>query len=401
MSIGIAITSFNRNKILSETVEKIKRLTKSPYKLVIVDDGSLNPVENATFRFDKNQGAPIAKNKCLELLEGCEHIMLFDDDTFPIKEGWEIAYINSGIKHLNYSFKYPYEVVNWVRHLQNPNGCMMYIHRSVINNIGGYDTGFVKYGYWHGSYSNRAYNVGLIPHPFIDIEKSEDYIYCLDQEPKTHKTSTSNRSKFLQQNKRRYNEKIDSTDYIDYIQHKPIKIWYSNPYSTEKNIGRAYNEFCSLVPDGDFICLTDGDMMYLTSDWGKQIEDVVKENGNKFGLIGCMTNRLGRKTQRIGEMDNNHDMLRHYEIAKKLSKNHYGKVQDVTRQKYVAGMFMLFPKSVWNKVKFRENNISFDDHFSNDVRKKGYKLGLMKGLYVYHLYRAWSDNPSKDIAHLI
>lgn len=399
--IGIGITSYNRNDILKSTIEQIKKFTKRPYKLVIVDDGSLTPVENAKFRFSKNQGAPIAKNKCIELLEGCEHIFLFDDDTFPIKKGWESSYIKSGVKHLNYSFKYPYELVNGSRHLENPNGCMMYIHRSVINNIGGFDTGFIKYGYWHGSYSIRAYNVGMIPHPFMDIENSEDYIYCLDQEPKKHRTATKNRSRFLQQNKRRYRAKIDSTDYIDYIQDKPIKVWYSNPYSTEKNIGKALNDFCENVPDGDWICLQDGDILYLTSDWGKQIEDVIKKHGQNYGLMGCMTNRLGRAIQRIGDMDSNHDILKHYDTAVKMSKQHWAEVEDITKKKYIAGMFMLFPKSLWKKVKFRENTASFDDHFSKDVLKKGYKLGLMKGLYVYHLYRAWSSNPSKDRAHLL
>ena len=48
----------------------------------------------------------------------------------------------------------------------------MYIHNSVIKKIGGYDKGFVKYGYWHAAFSNRVYNAGLIPHPFIDIVNS-------------------------------------------------------------------------------------------------------------------------------------------------------------------------------------------------------------------------------------
>lgn len=399
--IGIGITSFNRNKILKETVSKIKQFTKSPYKLVIVDDGSVTPVEGADYRFKTSQGTPIANNKCIELLEGCEHLFLFDDDCFVIKEGWELAYINSGVKHLNYSFKYKYEVVKGVRHLENPNGCMMYIHRDVINNIGGFDVGFIKYGYWHGSYSMRAFNVGLIPHPFMDIVGSEDYLYCLDQDPKTHKTASPTRSLYLRKNKKRYFEKIDSTEYIDYIEKKDVKVWYSNPYSSSKNIGKALNDFCGLVPDGDWICLQDGDICYLTSDWGRQIEDTLKEHSDKFGLIGCMTNRLGRPIQRIGEMDNDHDMMKHYETAKTMALEHYAEVEDITKKKYIAGMFMLFPKSVWNKVKFRENNIAFDDHFSNDVRKKGYKLGLMKGLYVYHLYRAWSDNPTKERAHLL
>ncbi len=398
--IGIGITTFNRNKILQNTIDKIKEFTKQPYKLVIVDDGSKVPVKDATFRFNTNQGAPIAKNKCLELLEGCEHIFLFDDDTYPIAEGWVDAYINSGSKHLNYSFKYSYEIVDNERHLKNPNGCMMYFHSSVLDAVGGFDEGFIKYGYWHGAYSNRVFNVGLVSYPFIDIIDGENYIYCLDQKGKAHKSATIRRGNFLSRNKKRYFSQINSTEYLPFKKKSNPKVWYSNPYSTDKNIGKGLNEFCELVPDDDWICLQDGDMMYLTSDWGKQIEDVVKGVGNEFGLIGCVTNRLGRSIQRIGEMNNDHDILNHYKIANEIKENNYGIVEDITDKKFIAGLFMLFPKSVWKECKFVENSISFDDSFSKLVRSKGYKLGLMKGLYVYHLYRGWSDNPTKERAHL-
>lgn len=398
--IGIGITTFNRNSQLMTTLLRIKKHTPRGVKIVIIDDGSTTEELQATFRFKKNQGSPIAKNKCLELLSDCDHIFLFDDDTYPIKEGWELLYINSGLNHLNYTFKYPFELVNGFRHLQNPNGCMMYLTREVLDKVGGFDTKFIKYGYWHGAFSNRVFNAGLIPHPFIDVPNSSEYIYCLDQNPKKHRTATANRGRYLVQNKKRYFQQINSSEFINYKTEKQIKVWYSNPFSVEKNIGKALNEFCELVPDGDWICLQDGDMMYLTPDWGKQIHDAIKLHGSKFGLIGCVTNRLGRPIQRIGEMDNDHNILNHYQTAIQLSKEHYAVVDDVTKKKYIAGMFMLFPKEVWKRVKFAENNIAFDDQFSQDVRRKGYKLGLMKGLYVYHAYRIWSDNPSKDRQHL-
>ena len=397
--IGIGITTFNRNDILKNTIDRIKKFTKEPFKLVVVDDGSPEPIHNASFRFEKNQGAPIAKNKCLELLSDCEHIFLFDDDTFPINDGWVDAYLKTGIKHLNYSFRYKYNLVDGVRYLSNPNGCMMYVHNSVLQRIGGFDTGFKKYGYWHGAFSNRVYNAGLIKHPFIDIVDSDKYIYCLDQEG-GHKSATERRGTFLSQNKKRYFEKINSKEFIPY-NNKDVKIWYSNPYNTDKNIGKGLNEFCALVPDNDWICLQDGDMMYLTPDWGVQIKEAVQRYGDAFGLIGCMTNRLSRPIQRVGEFDDNHDILYHYEIAKELLKESYGVVEDVTDKKYIAGLFMLFPKSLWNEIKFAENSPAFDDLFSKAVFKKGHKLGLMKGLYVYHFYRGWSNNPTKDRKHLL
>lgn len=399
--IGIGVTTFNRNRLVKNILEKIREFTKVPYKLVVVDDGSATPVKEATFRFNQNQGAPISKNKCLELLDDCEHIFLFDDDTYPTQERWHELYTKSGVKHMNYTFKYSSEIVNGVRHCSNPNGCMMYIHQDVLKEVGGFDTGFIKYGYWHGAFSNRVYNAGLIPHPFIDAIDSNKYLYCLDQKGRANKTSTPNRGRFLRANKQRYFEKIDSCEFIDYKIKKEPKIWYSNPYNTEMNIGKALNEFCELVPDGDWICLQDGDILYLTPDWGVQIEEVVKKHGSDFGLIGCMTNRLSRPIQRIEELNDNHDLKYHYETALKLSKENWAEVENITDKKYIAGMFMLFPKEVWKKNKFVENSPAFDDYFSRMVRKSGYKLGLMKGLYVYHLYRIWSETPTKERAHLV
>lgn len=179
-----------------------------------------------------------------------------------------------------------------------------------------------------------------------------------------------------------------------------MEVRYITPFATDKNIGREYNKVISELPEDCWIVLRDVDTCSLTPNFGRHIETVIKTHGNDFGLIGCMTNRLRRKTQLVDGMFDNHNMLDHKDKAFELEKTHYNIVEDVTSEKFIAGMFMLFPKSVWKECKFPENNIAFDDAFSILVRKKGYKLGLMKGLYVYHLYRAWSDNPLKDRKHL-
>lgn len=396
--IGIGITTFNRNKVFYNTLEQIKKFAPKDSKIVIVDDGSKEPIIGSTFRFEINKGTPVAKNKCFELLDDCEHIFLFDDDCYPIKKDWHKPYINSGIKHLNFTFKYSFEVKGKLKIHENPNGCMMYFHRDVLEKAGGFDTGFMYYGYWHGAMSNRIHNIGLTPHPFMDVLGSEKLFCSMDAE-KTVTTSRPDRNRFLRHNKVRYHAEINSKKYYPY-KNTP-KVWYSNPYSTSKNIGRALNEFCSLVPDNDWICLQDGDMMYLTPDWGLQIEKTISLHGDKFSLLGCVTNRLGRAIQRHeGLFSENNDVKIHYDIAKELSEKKWCQVEDITKKKYVAGMFMLFPKKLWNKVKFRENSTVFDDQFSIDIIRSGGKLGLMKGLYVYHAYRIWSDKPIGDNTHL-
>lgn len=177
------------------------------------------------------------------------------------------------------------------------------------------------------------------------------------------------------------------------------KIHYISAYSTEKNFGKAVNDACALIPDTDYICLRDGDSMFLTSSWGKQIEDVIKLHGHKYQLIACLTNRLGRPIQRYkGEFSTNMDIMHHYAIAEQLEREHWAEVEDITAKRRVAGMFMLFPKTLWNTVKFKENTAQFDDIFSTEVVRRGKKLGLMKGLYCFHFYRA-NKNP-RDTSHL-
>lgn len=399
MKIGIGITTYNRREVFEKTLFEIKKFAPKNSKIVIIDDGSDVALEVADFRFEVNQGSPVAKNKCFELLEDCDHIFLFDDDIYPVKNNWYKPYIKSKESHLNYTFKYNFDV--WEKHKihDNPNGCMMYFDRKVLDTVGGFDTNFYKYGYWHGNMSCRIYNVGLTSFPFMDVVGSDKLFYSLD-EHKEVISATKKQFDFIPKNKKRYFDTLGSSAYFPYKSNP--KIWYSNPYSTEKNIGKALNEFCELVPDNDWICLQDGDMMYLTPDWGLQIEKAVEKYGNHFSLIGCLTNKLGRDIQRYkGEFCNNENINYHFEIAEKLRKEHFAEIEDITHKKQIAGLFMLFPKSLWNEIKFKENIPDFDDEFSKEVINKGGKLGLMKGLYVYHLYRIWSDKPIGDKKHLI
>ena len=55
---------------------------------------------------------------------------------------------------------------------------------------------------------------------------------------------------------------------------------------------------------------------------------------------------------------------------------------------------LMFPKSIWTKVGgFEEGgivdkNYHFHDYnFSMKVKKAGGKIGIAKGIYVFHLYR--------------
>jgi GT2 family glycosyltransferase len=183
-----------------------------------------------------------------------------------------------------------------------------------------------------------------------------------------------------------------------------MNIWYSNPYNTDKHIGKSLNDFCRIVPNNDdWIVLQDGDICYITPDWGKLIENSLSKNGNDFGLIGCYTNRLrGLHQLHNNQLSNVHDLKFHYHIAKEYAKKE-AKVNDIGNYLGVAGLFMAFKKYTWAQVGgFSETSIAFDSDFNAKVREKGYRLGLINNLYVYHAYRIWNDiNPQDDTNHLI
>lgn len=180
-----------------------------------------------------------------------------------------------------------------------------------------------------------------------------------------------------------------------------MKIHYIQPYALDKNIGKAYNEACALIPDGDWICITDHDVMFLEPETKTVIYKAVE--ANKHDAYVCMTNRLGYTDQLYkGERSDDPDIRNHIEIAKKqrftwgrLAFDYYGPV---------AGMFLLFSKKTWEANKFAEGvylDVCYDIHFGECIRNKGGKIGILGGVYVFHLYRFGQQEPQGKVGHLI
>lgn len=176
-----------------------------------------------------------------------------------------------------------------------------------------------------------------------------------------------------------------------------MKVRYITPFALDKNIGREYNQVISELPEDCYVVLRDGDTMFLTPDWGKQIEEIILANP-EYDLITCMTNRIGNKDQCFHEMFDEEIIGSHIIIGRYLSKS--VKRTTVIPHTICPGMLMIFHKSLWNEIKFKENTIFFDKRFSEAVLKSGKKIGLAKGLYLLHLYRWGQEKPTNYIKHL-
>lgn len=180
-----------------------------------------------------------------------------------------------------------------------------------------------------------------------------------------------------------------------------MNIWYANPGRADKNIGKAYNEFCALVPDKDWIVISDQDALWWPELVLQQVADIVNGDGANYALLGASTNRLASDYQRPFPEDfNNMDPFHHRRVAEHLAEMNYGKIKN-DRNRPVAGVFMLFPKQTWKRFPFPENRIDADTLFCKRIRANGGKIGVMEGVYVFHWYRANSSNPTKYKKHLL
>jgi len=161
-------------------------------KVVVVDDASREPVAEATYRFEQPAGIARAKNKCLELLQDCDHIFLFDDDCYPLREGWWRPYVESPEPHLMRIFEDlagPKKIndntctyrdsqhVAWA----HPRGCMLYVRRDVLDVVGGMDPEFGTWGWEHVDWSNRIHAAGLTTWRFADVVGSDELVRSLDE----------------------------------------------------------------------------------------------------------------------------------------------------------------------------------------------------------------------------
>lgn len=182
-------------------------------------------------------------------------------------------------------------------------------------------------------------------------------------------------------------------------------IYYRHYWSSEKNFGKAINDELiafddSLKPD-DWIVLLDGDCMFLTPYWGKQIEDIIAANEKYYAVLGGMLSRCNVPHQLLdSKISDNFNVLFHREIALDRHDRFYTDVKE-TRGPIAAACMMFKMEWLWKVSGFEENTVHFDSIFSQDVIKAGGKLGICQGLYLFHLYRPDAVNPGHEYKHLI
>lgn len=177
-------------------------------------------------------------------------------------------------------------------------------------------------------------------------------------------------------------------------------IHYIQPYRPDKNIGRAINEAITLLRASrdDWIVLLDHDVLFLRPDSKEQLETIL--NATEYDLLCPVTNRLGQDYQLVQGMFSVTDIREHIDTANRMHTLNYGVALPTIN--ILPAFCLCFRISTWSQIGyFHENTIQFDSLFSIRAIKLGFKLAIMPGIYVFHLYRMWSDNPVQYIKHLL
>lgn len=225
MKYGIGITTRNRPHVLNTALQHFSAFPVPDSVFVIVDDASELDNSDVIADFLSSETYPTvvvrkspdrlgiakAKNSCLGALRECEHVFLFDDDCWPIADGWaqtwaDINMVN-GIQHSmfnvgmqslldrNPAFRAAIQARSMVGTGQtsmvaynNCFGVMLYFTRDVLDAVGGYATDTpTMYGYEHAQMSKRIGHLKRFtgeyhywtPWIATDLLYSVDISYCM------------------------------------------------------------------------------------------------------------------------------------------------------------------------------------------------------------------------------
>jgi GT2 family glycosyltransferase len=178
-------------------------------------------------------------------------------------------------------------------------------------------------------------------------------------------------------------------------------IHVKTPFALDKNLGRAYNLAFKDVPENDWVCLIDHDVLFLTPNSIRIMYEYIKEFPDA-GLFTCLTNRIHplASDQLVHDGPSENTDIRFWveeaALLESIIPDH--KVKEIDHE--ISGFLMLISKKVWNKIKFSETGkaLGVDNDFSQRVLLSGRKILRMDKLLVWHTYRL---NDIKNKKHLL
>jgi GT2 family glycosyltransferase len=169
-------------------------------------------------------------------------------------------------------------------------------------------------------------------------------------------------------------------------------IYFFTPYSFNKKLFDAYDNCFKLLKDDDWACLLDGDTCFFENNFGHQIQEYI----DKYPGTGMFVSYASRSAyQYMVPKDTNQEsdsIAYHRRRSAEIYKNLHGQIKQIDR--HVSGHLMCLKKSTWmairNEIIYRcdgANLLGVDTQITNVLIENGYKILLMRGIYLFHYYR--------------
>ena len=171
-------------------------------------------------------------------------------------------------------------------------------------------------------------------------------------------------------------------------------------WASDKNLSGYYNNEMEALPSEDDWCLfQDRDVWWPHPNYMNQIEEVINKYGDKFDLLTCMTNKVGTAYQVNQRMAKVESSVEHTACAVNMWRGHGARLEDITNNSPISGMVILAKKSLITEGRKLKDGLLLgaDNEFHYIAKESNKRVGLMKGIYVWHYYRG--DNPH-DKSHL-
>ena len=133
------------------------------------------------------KGVAYSKNMCLYNLKHCDYIFLFDDDCYPITEGW-IEYLittfkTSGQSHFLllwdklHTLKY---YSNDIKYYKECGAPFMAFKKECVSEVGYMDSNYKGWGFEHAGYTNRIHRAKLNTYNYMMPAKLTEYLVSED-----------------------------------------------------------------------------------------------------------------------------------------------------------------------------------------------------------------------------
>lgn len=179
------------------------------------------------------------------------------------------------------------------------------------------------------------------------------------------------------------------------LQKKKQMIWFFTPYSFNKKLFEAIDQYMNLVANPeDWVFIADGDTAFLRSDFGHQIKNYIEKYPDT-GLFTCYASRCHNSRQvRKGTEMNNPNIIYHKNRAEETYKLFDGQIKEINHR--ISGHLWGIQKKTWvkicpevaKKVVTQDKKIlGVDTKISNAIMNHGLKIRLMRGMYIFHYLR--------------